>query len=240
MKVHVQIDENRFTANRALVFYRQCMTGDIIATVNEIEDNQLLKGVPVDTTELQRFFREIKRSGKAKASGIDWTDPRQIATAPDVMVWYHGPCRKEIFFSCGDKKAMKLSGKTVCWPGLVFLLRSTGLSVFAVKGNRKPGADTALYHAPFWNIYGSGRICMPEVFRKSTAEQTIDNAERIFYGSAFSHPIGNMKERLNYPGGFIGFYETATALNLRHYPTGVLLPTGKTLKEEVENGETQK
>ena len=182
MKVREEYSNLRYEAKRALIVYRNGR-GRVLCTLNDIEDGKIRTGVPVDGRKLAGLFGQIGREPKKKAGSWDWQDPRILAKSETAVLWYAAPRRQEIFFSCRTRSLMQCSGKLFPWPGLVFLARRKTLKVFAVK-TAKLNRDSKLYTAPFWNIT-NGSVCLP-ADRKDP--QTIDEWEKVFYGSAFSHP----------------------------------------------------
>ena len=182
MKVRDDYSNMCYTAKRALIVY-QNDRGKVLCTLNEIKEGKILSGVPVDCKKLSGLFELTGREPKKSAGSWQWQDPRILARSESAVLWYAAPRRQEIFFSCRTRALMSCSGKMFPWPGLVFMARQNTLTVFAVKTSR-PNRDSKLYTAPFWNIT-NGSVCLP-ADRKDP--QTIDEWEKVFYGSAFSHP----------------------------------------------------
>ena len=182
MNVSNCFSDNAYIAKRALIVYRNG-NGETLCTINEIADGRIQPGAAVDGKKLAGLFNSIGSVDLAAPTKLVWQNPHILASGPNSTLWYAPPCRREIFFSCTNKKLQKYSGKVFPYPGLIFLARRETLSVYAVK-SRRPEAGTKLYHAPFWNISDSGAICLPSGERK---KHTPEEWEAIFYNSAFSH-----------------------------------------------------
>ena len=183
MNVSNNFSENAYLATCALIVYRKS-NGEILCTLNEIEDGRIQPGAAVDGKKLAGLFNSIGDVDLKTALKMAWQDQRILARGPNSVLWYAPPCRREIFFSCTNKNLQRYSGKVFPYPGLVFLARRDQLAVYAVKA-RRPEAGTKLYHAPFWNISEHGQICLPSSARNR--QHTPEEWENIFYNSAFSH-----------------------------------------------------
>jgi PRTRC genetic system protein B len=102
-------------------------------------------------------------------------------------VWYTPQQEVPLFFSpslgIGSGK-----GKV---PAMIWKANRESVAVYAIKGNKKPTAKTKLHHAPFFNIYNDGRVCMGNVrinIREETRlEDFMAQWESYFWNSYFSH-----------------------------------------------------
>lgn len=78
-------------------------------------------------------------------------------------------------------------------PGMIFSLENNRLTVFAVKGNRRPQKNSFLYHLPIWNIDITGRVCtgtckLPDLLiKEGEPEKIIREWESVFFDSEFTH-----------------------------------------------------
>ena len=116
-------------------------------------------------------------------------------------------------------------------PPLVFVVRGSGLHLYALAEDRRPTPETALYRAPFYNLYVQGNVCtgsMPAP--KGVTPANTDAYERTYFGSNFSHP--NAAPLLN-PRAWRGGYGEAwlEARSRGHFPSEWLVEQGKTLAE---------
>ncbi|MBW7892822.1 MAG: PRTRC system protein B [Chitinophagaceae bacterium] len=104
-------------------------------------------------------------------------------------IWYTPPAETDLLFvpeldiPCG-KAAI---------PALVWKASLYDLHIYAMPTNRKPTLKTALYYAPFFNIYKTGKVCMGtvdiEISRDSTLEEFMLQWQHYFFNSYFSHLI---------------------------------------------------
>lgn len=76
----------------------------------------------------------------------------------------------------------------VPWPSLVFhVSKQRGLSVFAIRGYRRPGERSRLYHAPLGNIYRDGRVCLGNAKPGDLGLGSIPVWEEAIFDTRFAH-----------------------------------------------------
>ena len=106
-------------------------------------------------------------------------------------VWYTPPQEASLYFVQG----LKIPNGKAKIPGLVWKATKDSLNVYAVKGKAKPTEKTPLFHAPFFNLYDNGNVCMGtvniEIDRFTSLEDFMTKWETYFFNSYFSHTIGN-------------------------------------------------
>lgn len=142
------------------------------------------------------------------------------------VMWYTKPQKQKLYFS----ESLGLENGTISLPALAWKADKKNLSVFALKGRNKPKYGTLLYHAPFFNLYQDGNVCMGNVDVKireaASLEEFISAWQGYFFGSYFSHHIGGhnpMKENL------ISLYAELMEKDLV-FPADRLIRNGLTLK----------
>lgn len=176
-----------YVLKKALLIYRS--KNGALCTVNNFIDGEIQPGAPITPSVLAELLEEIKNDDSGKNKKLfRWQDPRLLASGGGEMLWYSPAVRREIFFSCGNKKLMKISGMMFPFPALLFYARKGNLNVYCLKTSRRPTEKTKLWEAPFWNMNSAGKVCLPMVSRDRTC--SIDEWENIFYNSAFSHAWG--------------------------------------------------
>jgi PRTRC genetic system protein B len=106
------------------------------------------------------------------------------------VVWYTKPRRQQLHFT----ESLTMPLPSIHLPALVWVARKKSLFVYALKGIRKPCLNSPLYHAPFFNLYHNGNVCMGSVAVRisssASLEEFIGAWEDYFFGSYFSHLIG--------------------------------------------------
>ena len=109
------------------------------------------------------------------------------ASGNGSVLWFTKAQERALFFSEG----LGIPNGNACVPPMVWCASKTTLRVFALKGSRRPQQHTPLYHAPFFNVYEDGSVCMGTVdvqVKQSASLDTFMKAwERYFFHSYFSH-----------------------------------------------------
>jgi PRTRC genetic system protein B len=143
-----------------------------------------------------------------------------------LLCWFRPAQHKPIFFAT-QKKGFdaKMSGKTALHPPLVFAARPGRLSVWSLGSSWRPTADSALYQAPYFNVYADGSMCAGTSPIPKTAElNDIDGFEAALYGSAFTHTNMGNKEITSHPKGHAGLWDELVHTHHRVFPFHFLLP----------------
>lgn len=174
----------------------------------------------LDTTH--QAAKAFLRPEKLLTADILHIDPSQNGS----VLWYTAPQKQKLYFS----ESLSLECGVVSLPALVWKADKKHLCVFALKEKNKPKSNTPLYHAPFFNLYQNGNVCMGNVDVKikdaAYLEEFISAWQQYFFGSYFSHHIGGhipMKENL------ITLYAELMEKDL-DFPVDKLIRNGLTLK----------
>lgn len=160
---------------------------------------------PLTVKEAQSLSKALDtRQQAAKAflrpEGLLSPNILHIDSAADGSVlWYTSPQKQKLYFA----ESLGLENATVSLPALVWKADKKHLSVFALKGKNRPKDSTPLYHAPFFNLYQNGNVCMGNVdvnIREAASlEEFVIAWQKYFFGSYFSHHIAGhhpLKENL--------------------------------------------
>lgn len=150
----------------------------------------------------------------------------------DLLLWWAPPMQRHIAFRAKEIGGER--GETVPHPGLVFAASSKAWSVWAVKGDRRPTPDTALYQAPYFNLWDGGRICQGNVeVPDGTTAEKIDAWNAAFFNSFFTHP--NIRKNLvKYRGGSTKFWKDMLNGKFAQFPEKVLVPLNTTLRQLID------
>ena len=209
------------------------------AEIRPIQDGRMRAGKPISKEAIRKLLGAFDVQEAKKAQNPCGTIPDNLLYAdPDnnTYVWYTRPGQRNILF---EAKGMKSGVYHV--PGMVYRLQGRHLSVWAFKGN-KPNGKTRLLHAPFFNVYESGNVCLGnathEIEGPPTWQKILEHGETLFWGSRGSHTIywpdvypktpeeekKNLKAR-PYPKAK-DLYE---ACKDKPFDADILVPTDKTL-----------
>jgi PRTRC genetic system protein B len=107
-------------------------------------------------------------------------------------IWYTPEMKKHLTFKTG----LTIPDGIASIPPLLWKATTTSLEIWALKESKRPEMSTVLYFAPFFNIYTDGRVCMGnvdiDIDRSCDLETFMSSWETYFFGSAFSHLLGEV------------------------------------------------
>lgn len=136
-------------------------------------------GTPMNLLDLESV---LVRMGKSLSEGF--VSDELIYSSPNVRFWWRKAGIGNMFIKNSEGEfALKVKH-----PSLVFALCGSALRVYAVKGESKPTADTALFNAPYFNIDSMGRLCTGNVvLPDETGATSFADWEKMFFDSYFTH-----------------------------------------------------
>lgn len=145
----------------------------------------------------------------------------------DVIVWWMPAKERHIAFKTQEELIGERAG-VAPHPGLVFAASSNGWWVWAVKSRSRPTPGTALYRAPYMNVYDNGVICAGSVkLPGSTAVEKITGWNEAFFGSFFTHTNGAKMAKVE--GGLYRLWRDLLDGQYHQFPNGVLVSAGMSL-----------
>jgi PRTRC genetic system protein B len=212
---------------QAVLIYRGAQ-GTALATVHDIA---FVDGEPTIMAGKAMTARAAITLARALSKGIShggFIPETVLYMDGDLLLWWVPPMRRHIAFRA-PKLGSEECGDVVPHPGLVFVASSAVWAVWAVKGNQRPTPDTALFQAPYFNVWQNGRICQGnvEVPQGTTAEK-IDAWNAAFFGSYFTHPNVH-KHLVKYRGGAFAFWRDMLDGKFVAFPERVLVSAHTTL-----------
>lgn len=180
-------------------------------------------GAPIDQRNLAALAHDL--AGRTRM-GHGLLPPEVLSIGNDHIVWWLPPTRRAVFFQCDGKDQVGTRSGGVPTPGLVFVARSRQLFAYAVKGAARPEAGTALFHAPFLNIWASGQVCtgstpLPDENVVATMKRWTDG----FFGSSFTHT--NHPRSVRFEGGAHAFWTAMLDGQFKTFPEKVLVRRAK-------------
>lgn len=241
MKNITQQFKEQYTPEKAVLIYRSKIgeeTGSYQAHSIYVESYDIGKnGNPVNahplTAKEMLLFADLLQS--AKEMQIKYFTSRGIMPANVLhieptqrggIIWYTPAQEINLFFS----PALKIANGKAYVPAMVWKAGSEHLSVFALKGNKKPTPRTKLYHAPFFNIYKNGNVCMGTVEvtvkQESCLEDFITKWEDHFWNSYFSHLMDGFTP---VKGNIVLLWKQLVETK-ETFPISVLKPTHQTIE----------
>jgi PRTRC genetic system protein B len=139
-----------------------------------------------------------------------------------------------MFFAEHAAELREIDGRRFPQPPLVFKVAGKELWVRALPSDERPGAETRLNTAPYFNCSDDGRVCQgsmrsPEV---GTSLDAIAVWEKAFFQSRFTHAYGSAR-LTSHPGGFVGLWKDLAGVR-GTFPSERLTDARETLQQFVE------
>ncbi|AZA56477.1 PRTRC system protein B [Chryseobacterium shandongense] len=181
------------------------------------EANVLAKSLQTDEEKNKAFL---------KPKGILPTNILHInPSEKGTVLWYTKAQQRQLYFV--DRLQIP-NGKAQVPPMLWFADKNS-LTVFALANNRRPTVNTALYYAPFFNIYEKGNVCMGtvsiDIKNSASVEEFIQAWEDYFFNSYFSHSLCENLTKQNIVNLWKSLIDTDNS-----FPIEALKTHNKTLK----------
>lgn len=183
----------------ALVFYEaNGRDAEVYVECFDMDKNgSPINAHPLTVKEAQRLSKALDTAKEAnktflKPNGIIpanilYTNP----TGNGFVMWFTKSANKNLFFT----ESLGISNGMANVPALLWIASKEKLYIYALKSGRKPTENTPLYHAPFFNVYAEGNVCMGTVdvnIRRSASLEEFTAAwEAYFFNSYFSHLMEN-------------------------------------------------
>ncbi|HEY0054295.1 MAG TPA: PRTRC system protein B, partial [Pedobacter sp.] len=125
------------------------------------------------------------------------------------------------------------NGKTFI-PSLIWKASKKTLQIYAYESGAELNEQTLLYHAPFFNIYNNGKVCMGTVAVNiqpdCLLEEFIQLWQQYFFNSYFSHL---MQEHNPVKGNIIQLWSNLVG-SRKKFPHKALRKNGLTLKNLIQ------
>jgi PRTRC genetic system protein B len=182
------------------------------------ESTQLANAL--DTSE--EFTRKFLKPSGLLPKNVLYINPEQEGYA----VW-HTPAQKgNLFFV----ESLGIPNGKASIPALLWKASKNTLWIYALNSNQEICETTTLYHAPFFNLYEDGKVCMGTVSVSIKAdcllEEFIQEWEQYFFNSYFSHLI---QKQSPVKGNIIQLWQTLV-FSGKPFPMKSLLKNGLTIK----------
>ena len=213
--------------DQAVLIYRGA-SDRALATVHKIEE---VDGEPVILAGQAMTPRAAIQLARALSKGVAHSGflPETVLYVDgELLLWWVPPAERHIVFRAPELGAPE-RGEVVPHPGLVFAASSSVWKVWAVKGKHRPTLQTALFQAPYFNVYEDGDICRGNVQGPDgTTAEKINAWNAAFFSSFFTHPNSNGK-LVRYRGGSYAFWRDMLDGKFTKFPERVLVDVKITL-----------
>ncbi len=166
---------------------------------HEIKNGKMGAGKPASTETLQKIKLLFEDVDDKVYQTIQGQIPRNLLyinsdkTNP-VLVFYTPVQKVKLHFS----KSLKITSKEYFVPKLLWIFNAGEISIYALRTST---LKSKIYHAPFFNIYQDGRVCMGNVeIQKSFSDisKTIEIIQNYFFNSQFT-THGDYDDRIKGP-----------------------------------------
>lgn len=220
--------EKKIISKLAIVIHGNDSGSKFCVTRHAIENGKLALGDVIsieDLSETIMGMQSHEESTVNKAAPTAFIESNIIASSSRILAW-HNPRKKQRLF-------LKKSTVQVTLPPMLYVYRpaignrSASLAVFALAANKRPDANTKLYHAPLMNIYSSGTVCLGSMkIPQQMSPNIIGAVEKEFFDSKFTHP--NHEALTRKPINIETFYRQKEKSGKR-IMTSELMPINKTV-----------
>jgi PRTRC genetic system protein B len=233
MDVGIAIGENhRFELREALLIYCENRNAAFVTRHHVLKANK--SGIPSlgpAQPLTVNFVEELVHSFEGRTAS-EILPENILAKTNRLICWWTPRQRRQMFYANAEHRAEELNGKIFAQPPLVWRAEDGQVQIRALRENRRPGAETKLAVAPYWNLSDDGTLCTGSMRRPSgTSVATTALWERGFYESAFTH--ANVGRLTRHPGGFEGLWNSLAGKRTP-FPADTLIELPETLRLFVE------
>lgn len=218
----------------ALVFYQSKNPNSepYVEYFDMDENGSPINAQPLSVREAKNLSQSLqiqteKEKSFLKPKGVLPTNVLYLDSSDNgKMIWFSKAQERELFFV----KNLGIPNGKANVPSLLWCADKFGLKIFALKSSKRPNENTPLFHAPFFNIYEDGKVCMGTVdvrIKKSLSlEEFIESWEEYFFNSYFSHlMIGHNPTQGNCLQVWKDLIQNKTS-----FPTDILIDSKLTLR----------
>lgn len=218
----------------ALVFYEsdESLSDMYVEYFDMDENGNPMNAHPLTVNEAKflakRFNVQSRKEMKfLKPKGVISSNILLIDNSENAkVIWYTDSGKKELFFS----KGLGIPNGVASVPALIWCADKQHLKIYAMNYNQRPTEDTPLYHAPFFNVYDNGSVCMGTVDTKITKSASLEEFtgtwENCFFNSYFSHLMYNHNP---VQGNCVSLWKELVT-NDKDFPIDVLIKSNLKLK----------
>jgi PRTRC genetic system protein B len=151
---------------------------------------QLAAGKALTTRTIKALAQSLLKDHLFPREGLGLLPERVLAYSPvtNGLAWWRPAGPQRLLFHSG----LNIPSAVYPCPALLFSQKNSTLSVYALKGNQRPTAETPLCAAPFFNVFNTHNVCMGNVRLPDAnipVAQRIEAWENAFFNSEFTHTV---------------------------------------------------
>lgn len=235
IKFELQSSTAPAVARKAILLYETVTHGyrpeTSYATMHDIENVgtkarpnfQIMPGAPISSDSLLRSLGSLSEKYVLNA---EWLPENVLSFSPMHLVWWSPAADRRVFFrnkELGNRSAI------VPHPPLLHLVVRGSWYIFAMRDNKRPTQETELFHAPYFNVWDDGKICVGSAnIPEQLTTALIPQWEAAFFDSAFTHTNGQIKKSLH-PRGEYALWKELLDGAYSSYPLELLSPKQATV-----------
>lgn len=181
---------------KALLLYQrkdgQNQATSYVESYDMDKDGCPINGHPLSIKEANALAKSLliaekKQRNFLNPKGLLSSDVVFLKTGNDgFALWKTPPQRTKLLFA----ESLDIPSGEAGVPALLWRAGKNSLSIFAIL-DEKVNDDTVLYHAPFFNVYADGKVCMGNVPVKIPHDCSLEDFmllwQEYFFNSYFSH-----------------------------------------------------
>lgn len=230
MHVDIQIDAGRdYQPHAAILVYRDGQSGQTIAEFHPAyrqgQEFHVAEAHPLTSGDVKELLDSLG------ATALQFVPQHAVAVSALAVAWWTPAQNRAMFFlSHTDKAVNELSGRVFPQPPLLFIARRGSLTVYALAENTRPGSDTPLMCAPYFNIFNGHGVCRGTTpYPEHVDAGRTDEWERAFFGSNFTHNAAGTRKITAFGGSHAELWLAAERAGA--FDPAWLVPAGRTLGE---------
>ncbi|MDP3561738.1 MAG: hypothetical protein Q8R83_06145 [Legionellaceae bacterium] len=176
----------------AIVVYKRKEYSDYYLESRPIVAGQMGAGAPLQEKTLQGIIKAMESKNDDKPKEIGGVVPSNLLYFKNIngnleMFWYRKAEKRPMYFV----EHLNIPDGVAMVPPLLYITKGNGLTIFALRENKRPDEKSELFQPPFHNCSGLGSVCLGSAKVKYPASVTYQNLmeyyEKLFWGSAFTH-----------------------------------------------------
>lgn len=181
---------------------------------------------------LKREALEAAIGDLAEGAGVPryrFTDASVLACGPGMTAWFTPGQPRHMVFVGGGIEGDGIASQ----PAMLWIATPRDLHVFALASDARPDTCDHVFHAPHYNVWKGGRVCIGSAQRPPSLEPA--GWTEMFYSSAFTHPNDGANWQTNFRGGPAALWrKLLKEAGAKPFPKTALAPTGATVAQIVE------
>jgi PRTRC genetic system protein B len=198
MEIITEVFNKVFVPFKGMIVYRSQSNNECFVEAYDMtESGKMINAHPLSHDESESLANSLSQSLEQSVSFLqsDGITPSNLLYLKNgqegYAIWYTKPQTRNLYF----KKELGIADGKYSVPALVWKADKNSLSLYSITDTKKPTIKTALYHAPWFNIYDRGNVCMGNVDIEIEEDCRLENFMRLwegyFFNSKFSHVLGN-------------------------------------------------